>query len=844
MKKILISILILSYASFVFAQTGLVNNANIMVDDNAYIKIQGANANYVNNSNGKIKLDGTLQLNGNWSNQASTSNIWLGSSQGSVEFVGTTTQNIYDNTHFRSLHINNPSGVLLNNTLEVDNLFIDNGGVLDAGVAGNHDIIVFGNWDSKSGVFTPHDNHVYFVGDDDQTLETAPAQNFYDFTLNNNNKLYFLNALNITNFYVTSGVGEAVVNANIDAMLVYNGDAPQTTGDEWPAVTAFNVYIDNTSAGGVTLAGDKQISPGKTITVNGRLNLESHVISGDGDFTAQSGASLSTAHPDGFDGNLTTSGNINISDASHFIFEGSVAQETGLLLPDVITNLTVNNTAGDVMLTHTGHTTVTGDYMAMNGRLVVRPAAELTVNGQLILADGVGLILKSDPTGTASFIDNGFISGLGTATAENYLRHEPLPNDFGRYLSVPIANAHTDMLAHAANDSIYFYNTTQMPPGWELITNDFMDVMTGYVTRYNDIAHTINYTGDLNTGPQVNSNLVRTSENYGWNLVGNPYPSAIDFSDPNVILHNLNPTIYFRPVDGGPCHTYNRETGVGVPGSITAPAIIPPMQSFWMQVPIGETSGSLTLSNATRVHETQATPYQKNNIPMIRLRADNTLFTDEMAVVFIDQASAAFDETYDALHMEAQNINYPELFSFSTDSFELSINALNFDYTHIIVPLGYKANNFGTHLIEAFDFYDIAPNIDIYLEDKEEAVMHNLRQNQFYTFNHTDSSHLNRFDLHFMYTTVDTDDIFAESVSNGPSQIYAHSNTIYINFNGATEQKYKVHVYNMLGQLIHADQVFDIGQLHQINMNTARGHYVVHVYNETFNKTQKVSLVR
>ncbi len=838
MKKIFNTLLFFFCASFIYGQTGLVNNAQIKIDQDAYIKIQGSNAHYVHESDGKIKLDGTFQLNGNWSNLAATPDIWLGSSEGDVEFMGTAIQHIYGKTHFIKLHVKNQNGVILNDTLLVNNLFI-NDGLLDAD---GNEIMVFGNWLSDNGVFMSHNNHVLFVGDMDQTIQTDVGQHFNKLTINNNHKLHFVNAAHIANLYVTSGSGEGIGHILVADSLIYNGTAAQLTGDEWLPNTTFDVLISNTSTDGLSLSGSKQIATTNTVVVDGVFNMGLYQLSDYGNFLALSGATLDTEHASGLDGNLTTIGMIDLGSATNFIYSGSTAQQTGTLLPDVINNLTIDNASGEVLLTNTGHTIINGDITATNGGLILNPEAALTVNGNVLLNTASGLVLKSDHTGTASFIDNGQISGTGTALVEKYLRYEPLSDDFGRYLSMPVFDAHTSMFYDPANDGVWFYNTTQSPPTWMQISNDYLDAMTGYVTRFVNTAFTVDLEGSLNTGQQSRTDLARTSENFGWNLIGNPYPSALDFSDPSILLHNVNPSIYFRPVDGGSPYAFNRNTGIGVPLGTTG--IIPSMQAFWVQVTIGESVGSVTFENSARLHHMQSAPYQKSNLPLIRLSADNNMFSDELAVVFIDQATSAFDAQYDALNMGPQNPNYPDFFSFSSDSFELKINALPFDDTHIVVPLGYSSNTYGMHAIEAFDFDNIDAHIDIYLEDKEATVMHNLRQNQMYAFNYTDSCTVNRFDLHFMYQTVDTDDVFAETDSGKHAQIYAYNNTVYINFTEASGQKFEVHIYNMLGQLIYADRIPDTGQLHPVNLNAARGHYVVHLYNDAFNKVQKVAISR
>ena len=74
------------------------------------------------------------------------------------------------------------------------------------------------------------------------------------------------------------------------------------------------------------------------------------VFAGTGSFQEQAGASLGSGHPNGINGNVTSSGangggNI-FSSAASYSFNGTAAQVTGTFLPSTVKNLTINNPAG------------------------------------------------------------------------------------------------------------------------------------------------------------------------------------------------------------------------------------------------------------------------------------------------------------------------------------------------------------------------------------------------------------------------------------------------------------------------------------------------------------------
>jgi len=641
-------------------------------------------------------------------------------------------------------------------------------------------------------------------------------------------------------------------NINLDGTLSVSGDWQNSSGSPDVFTIPSNGYVLFEGTGTQTVSQTtnfNNVELNNAIVLTGTMNIEGIIklndkeISGTGNFYLLAGATGATSHADGFNGNLINTGTVSLHTAANYKYYGGNTQETGSLLPATINNLIVDKTANDVTLSRTGLSEINGTLEITAGSLIANSQAHISVNGNTNIGSAQGLILSSDINSTASFIDNSHISGSGTVKVENYLKYMAPVNDFGRYLSMPISNAHTDMFDNPAAGIFYFNSTIA---DWALINNSSLDVMTGYVTRY-PAEKTLAFVGSLNTGLVERSDLIRTTtpnNNFGWNLVGNPYPSALDWDE--VIEANggasgfvnttkLNNAIYFRPADGGSCHTY--VGGIGNPGGTTG--IIPPMQSFWVQVTQGESLGSLSFNNAARVHST--TPlYKKSTLPLIRLRGNNGLHNDETVVVFSNLATSNFDTKYDAVKVFAQNNNFPELFSFSENNYELSINALDFDNTHLIVPLGYISLIYGAHNIEAFDFDNIDPNVSIHLEDKKLNVMHDLRQQTIYNFTHTDTDTPQRFDLHFVHTN--TSDEMVLTAKNSEIEIHAYENVIYINFNNNNTENFNVQVFDIIGKNVYSESGLGFAQMHKIEMQVPNGVYMVKVFDNNQNITKKIIL--
>lgn len=93
----------------------------------------------------------------------------------------------------------------------------------------------------------------------------------------------------------------------------------------------------------VTYAGGGlplQVASGST------LDLDTSIIQGTGPLTVDSGATLLLRKEEGVNGHIATTGTVTLSTGANYSFNGSAAQVTGLLMPDVVNNLTIHNASG------------------------------------------------------------------------------------------------------------------------------------------------------------------------------------------------------------------------------------------------------------------------------------------------------------------------------------------------------------------------------------------------------------------------------------------------------------------------------------------------------------------
>jgi hypothetical protein len=178
-----------------------------------------------------------------------------------------------------------------------------------------------------------------------------------------------------------------------------------------------------------------------------------------------------------------------------------------------------------------------------------------------------------------------------------------------------------------------------------------IDEMQGIATYYYTDSTHLEYSGVVH-----NQNVTIEPDDPGYHLVGNPYPTAIDWEDPSGwTREGFSSTIWSWINDGGErvIQTYNNN-GDDLPGVWTlepqgydASTIshIPAYQSVWMKQE-SETAVPLTVNRSARVKESDA-PLKSassgsgdNSFEMIRIKAENAHTMDATVLYFNGSFSA------------------------------------------------------------------------------------------------------------------------------------------------------------------------------------------------------------
>lgn len=423
--------------------------------------------------------------------------------------------------------------------------------------------------------------------------------------------------------------------------------------------------------------------------------------------------------------------------------------------------------------------------------LVLNAGKQLSITSGTMAVGNNFTILSDDANGTGTFTNSGSLTVGGVTTVQQYITSSQTGvNGRNWYISSPLTAALSSTITGATGNGLVYYDGTTNWPA----AGTTMEVMKGYIAKSPAQNTTISFAGGtLNDGNQSVADLP-----VGFNLVGNPYPSYVDFTQ--ATKTNVANSIWYRSKSTGAYvfQTYN------VPGNIGAndgSAIIPPMQSFWIKT-TGATN-TFGFTNAMRSHQDQSIAANRLKAPgtsqqkLVRLQLSNPSGSDETVVYFNPAAQNSSDE-FDTQKMFNSVIAQPEVYS-KTGTDKLVINGLNEVVDNLEIPLGYNTATAGSFTFKVPELGNFDSNTKIYLLDKQENIRTELSSVTEYTFNSdVTTANENRFSLLFKVSNVTT---ATDNQQNLNTKVLVNeSNQLVI----IAPAKSTYSVYNAAGQLFTA----------------------------------------
>lgn len=468
-------------------------------------------------------------------------------------------------------------------------------------------------------------------------------------------------------------------------------------------------------------------------------------------------------------GNFTNTGTVAISGTTGIVnMNGTTAQMMTMSGPTSFYNLIIDNSV-DVTLSST-QTIITNDLtINLDGIFTIEAGKNLTVDGVISNSGGnEGFVLESTVAGTASLIH---ATQSVPATVQRYISGNA---EDWHFLSTPVSNqaiassswVPAGTYGNGTGYDLYVFNeptpcwvyqlntsptSSSENPNWPNIhPSANFESGRGYLYSVQASNPTNEFAGNLNNGtvsyPVTNNSTVDPLL-IGFNLIGNPFPSSIDWkASSGWTRSNLLDSGggYDMWIWNPAANNYGVYSSVGSTGTNGITNFIAPMQGFFVRT---GSNATIEMTNDIRVH-TDASNWFKNNTNFEKLQNIKVKITSESGFgsdeVLIQFGASANQSGAAKLYSTIQTAPSTYL---TTGNEELSVRYLTNPTSNPKVTLAFKPGATGSYTVST-DF-DTANYDFVILEDKKAKINHDLKDSPTYDFKASIEDDTDRFILHF-----------------------------------------------------------------------------------------------
>ena len=441
---------------------------------------------------------------------------------------------------------------------------------------------------------------------------------------------------------------------------------------------------------------------------------------------------------------------------------------------------------------------------------------DLIINGTFTIGDTESLIMTTDELGNDGNISGQISKIESTTTLNNY-------RDF-TYWSSPVNTTIGSVFTGVDPNRIFQWNKPTLANGgggWS-IASGTMTSARGYISEA-PIAtpvggqHTVTFTGTPHNG-LIPIDIGFADDGFfytDYNLIGNPYPSAIDI-DKFILLSNnseirnnddTDGTIYLwthnTQISGGTegdftandYATYN--LGGGVAACPTCPVPTKNIGSGQAFMVLAKNGGTVFFENAMRLNDQNTQFFKSNKVDeekdrlWLDMTSEQGAF-NQILVGFFDEATDGVDRGYDGLKNNGGS--YISFYSNIDDS-RYAIQSLGSFTQSKEVTLGFDTGIVRTFKIAISKIEGVLKDEDVYLVDNTLNIVHDLKQGP-YEFEITETgAYIDRFTLKFNNSVLDIEDLeFSKDFV-----VINEDNTLRIK---ANQEVSKLKVFDVLGRLL------------------------------------------
>jgi hypothetical protein len=449
-----------------------------------------------------------------------------------------------------------------------------------------------------------------------------------------------------------------------------------------------------------------------------------------------------------------------------------------------------------------------------NAKLTILPNKALTVHGNL-LNEG-NLFIKSTQVGDGSLLVNGTQSGNGTFTVDRYFT-----GNFWHLISSPVSNALANVFMNIwlreHNESTNSWGGIIVNPSTPLV------IGKGYGVWSYEESEIRSFSGKANNGTIHFQQLALTGSpgpQKGWNLISNPYPSAISWNLTNGWnKQGISSTIYLYSSFHGNYITWNGFVGAAGPKIAMG-------QGFFVQAT--SPNVSMSINNQARLHD--EVPFRRDEEPedIISIEVTGNNYSDALFVLYRADATDGFDFNYDAVKMPGLPAA-PQLFAQKEDNGEivnLAVIAENstdkIDGKIVFLEVGVNAQYTLSYT------HSFLQNFNPLVRDRFTDVI--IQPDTEYVFTAQPNDNNDRFEI------IEAGTVSAQGFKEEGLLIWQHNNVLY--------------AHNIQGEFLQIS-IFDISGKEvlnsaskETNLNTlAQGVYIVRVITDNQTVVRKISVL-
>jgi hypothetical protein len=379
---------------------------------------------------------------------------------------------------------------------------------------------------------------------------------------------------------------------------------------------------------------------------------------------------------------------------------------------------------------------------------------------------------------------------------------------------------------------IYLLNDSYPPTWLDANGNNNFLQGKGYLVSYQDANPILNFEGTLATG-NINVPITFTTgvgEAIGSNLVGNPYPSSVDWkattgwnradldiSGGGYDIWVWNDTAYNYGV-------YNSASTSDV-GTLGVTRHIPPTQGFFVHA---SQSGTLGFTDDLRVNDGSSnwlkSKGEKPELFFLAVYSEDGNGDDEIMLEINQDESKKGTFKRFSFVPAAPSLWIPKSGQYFSS---LMIDSLT---QYPVLPLSFTAGTSGSFSIESLFYQDSIETA--LLKDKKTGETIDLLQTQTYNFLASASDNPDRFVLQFKEGN------YPDPHDQLPVRIYSYNQVLYIDLR-LVDENCNIQIYNTAAVKVFDDEL-NGGSQYEISFPYLRGTFIVAVTANQGRTTNKV----